>query len=241
MQTIQSTAKPFRYLPKVGPAPTHLSATRVLVGHVDPAPFIPYVEGSPRMVRLDAKVMHESNNCLDLDLDVSMFMEHLLQRSEMWHGLLTELQAVGGPDVLKCADMNYACINTAVPFHVDMPLHNHIFGAFFIEGVTRNLRFSEMDINIEAKPGTLVLFDPAQPHGLVTLGDNEFIEENYGKRERIRMFSLCLPKSTELCAALGIEEYSPFTHAGLPHTMPGYAPDRRTGAIPFHAPIDEWA
>lgn len=129
-KAIQSSTKPFRYLTAIGTATTHLAASRVLVGHVDPAPFFSDVERAPSSKRLGYAVM--AKNYSHLDLSNTRFLDALVQHEPLWAGLVAKMAPVAGLDVAKCADVNYACINTAVSS--DMPLQNNVFGALFLDG-----------------------------------------------------------------------------------------------------------
>ncbi|KWT98136.1 MULTISPECIES: hypothetical protein [unclassified Variovorax] len=147
--------------------------------------------------------------------------------------LRSVLQPVLGERSIRYLSTDYgAIVGGGLPYHHDMPYSNGIFGAWCIEGPPeRTVRFGEMDIEVPFKPGTVVVFDPAQPHALLN-GKRQFEETDYAPTDLVGMVGFVALRTPKACAALGIEAYGPKKHKGIRTTPNQFEACPRTGRIP---------
>jgi hypothetical protein len=123
---------------------------------------------------------------------------------------------------------------TQVSFHTDLPFAG-IFGAWSIAGPARDLVFPRLGIRVRFEPGTLVLFDAAQPHGLLDSGRSRYHASLDLKRQDLTSFaSLLLPEhDAALNERLGREIYCKARHGVLPVFTNAGEVSRVDGSIVF--------
>jgi hypothetical protein len=117
-----------------------------------------------------------------------------------------------------------------VPFHHDMPLWMSAFGAWCLDGPARELHFPMMGLVVPFKPGTLVVFDPAQPHGLLRPGQTQFDESQCDDPQNISFLNVTMPKEGVFADLLGCAP-APEDETGLLSTKLQYTPCPKTGHV----------
>jgi hypothetical protein len=216
MNILQSTQPPFRYHWQWGPSlPKYLTATRVAVFDLQNPAFFERCEASLVNLKAPAKAGGIS----------------LREQSSNWTRDANQLigaELAGAGIVLdaKHSDLDPALALAVghVNYHHDMPLWASVLGAWCVSGPARLLHFPLMGLEVLFRPGTLVLFDAAQPHGLVAEASTE---------DRIGFVSFLSGKDGVLGSLLDAQEYDPQVHAQLRHTVDQYKVCPQTGSIDF--------
>jgi hypothetical protein len=151
--------------------------------------------------------------------------------------VLQELLAQGVPlhDHPKDLEPMRGLIRDCVAFHTDMPLWSDILGAWCLHGPERVLHFPMMGLSVPFRPGTFVLLDPAQPHGLLRRGQAEFKASTCENPQNIAMLSVSFRKRGALAELLGCESV-PTDESDLLITEDQYTADRNTGRVRLLVP-----
>jgi len=230
MQIIQSTKPAFRYLWKFGTMiPAYLAATRVAVFDLAEPEFFERCLGSIAIISNPDKAGGIS----------------LREMNARWMGSVNErlnaaLLAEGLVSADKAVDFDpqLALAADSVSYHHDMPWSSCVFGAWCVDGPERVLHFPLMNIFIPFKPGTMVLFDPAQPHALLRPGQTHYSAADASDpkgAERISFVSFMASKAGPLAELLGAVAYDAAQHAHLPHTAAQYKVCKTHGTIIFES------
>ena len=233
METLNSLEPSFRYLWSMNKeTPTYsdfIAGQRVLVGYVDPtevreraiATRDRIVERTPRLrTQFGALELTELNG---------------RATNEYFEQYKPVLQELLGPRAIRFAQPELGVINHSVQYHVDMPFSGSIFGAWCIDGPERIVRFSQMGLEVPFKPGTLLLFDPAQPHAMLSPGALEFSEEQPTDGSLVTMASFMVTKTPKVCEVMGVERFGVKKHKNLRKTQPQYRACPRTGQLTFQS------
>jgi hypothetical protein len=225
MQVLQSTQPAFRYHWKWGPEPSpYLAAARVVVLELSDHAFVERCRPLVRALSAPAKPggvsMSEPGPRWMADTSA------LLRDAMLGAGIAPF-------EMMDDLDPALALLHDQVRYHHDMPLWASVFGAWMLEGPERVLRFPLMDIEVPFRPGTVVLFDPAQPHGLLRPGATEYETFEDASQHAISMVSFSSIKRGPLAELLGIQSYDVRHHADVRHTVDQYKVCDRTGAIAF--------
>jgi hypothetical protein len=64
-------------------------------------------------------------------------------------------------------------------FHTDAHYSNVLFGVWYIDGPAVDITFARAGIRVGADPGTLVIFDPFEVHGVLLPGATAYRAEDY--------------------------------------------------------------
>jgi hypothetical protein len=122
---------------------------------------------------------------------------------------------------------------TQVSFHHDLPLAG-IFGAWCLTGPARDLIFPHVGLRVPFSPGTFVIFDSVQPHGLLAAGETKF-KANARCDEDLTIFVSVLLNDNDpgTNAQLGRERIDVLEHQHLPRLEQGQAADPVSGALQF--------
>lgn len=227
MRILQSNRPAYRYRWRwtlTGNLPSHLAATRVAIFEMDPTEL--YGKLRPAFERMEGLPGSQGPaghlGLEELRAGASQVGQHiaqeLLKQGVDPSARMTELEP------LRCL------IRDSLAFHTDMPLWMDVFGAWCLHGPERVLHFPMMDLRVPFKPGTFVLFDPAQPHGLLRPGHAEFDPAHCEIPENIAALSVSLPKEGALAALLDCAAV-PEDESDLLQTVDQYVPDPRTGNV----------
>lgn len=142
------------------------------------------------------------------------------------------LRPVFGEPAIRYLSADYSVIaGGALGFHHDLPSSGAIYLAWHQFGPDRVVIFPEMGLEIPFTAGTLIAFDPAQPHGLLRPGTREFQPEDYSKDEFLGMVGCSVSRRPKSRNALGLEKLGPRKHAQVRKTHMPYAVCERTGAV----------
>lgn len=225
MQILESALPTFRYHYKWGPKPSpYLAASRVIVLELDNPAFVdrcnasfakmssPSKPGGVRMAEMAQRWMNDTS---------ALLRDALLAAGVPPFYMMDDLE----PMLVRLEDQ--------VSYHVDMPLWSNVFGAWMLDGPERTLRFPYMGIEVPFKPGTLVLFDPAQPHALLRKGATKYESFDDAKEYAIKMVHFACFKRDVLMDLMGLQEYAPEKHEPLRHTVDQYSACPETGALKF--------
>lgn len=71
----------------------------------------------------------------------------------------------------------YACRGAF--FHTDAHYSNVLLGVWYVEGPRVQIAFARAGLRIDAEPGTLVIFDPFEVHGVLRPGAGSYQAEDY--------------------------------------------------------------
>lgn len=228
MQSIHALTAPFRYLWRFRPdgeAPSDLAATNVLVTTVDPA-------------LLGEKTLAQGRNLVARSELVEAGEISLDDFGERGSGRIRDLlrsviQPVLGERGIRYLAADYGLIcGGATGFHHDMPCTGAVYIAWHLEGPDRVLHFPEMGLKIPFTKGTFVIFDPAQPHGLLKAGTDEFDPADYDSAEFVQMLGAQTYRYPKTRKSLGIEPYGVRKHSKVRTTPEQYTVCPRTGRIP---------
>jgi len=227
MQIIESSLPTFRYHYKWGPKPSpYLAGTRIVVLDLNSSEFVERCDNSFARMSSPSKPggveMREMSERWMRDTS-ALLRDTLLGAGIEPFCMMDDLD----PMLVRMEDQ--------VSYHVDMPLWSSVFGAWMLEGPERVLRFPYMGIEIPFKPGTLVLFDPAQPHAMLRPGPIRYETFDDAKEHPIKMVHFSCVKRDVMLKLMGVEEYDPAKHEPLRHTVDQYGACPETGAIQFRA------
>jgi hypothetical protein len=64
-------------------------------------------------------------------------------------------------------------------FHTDAHYAELLFGAWYIDGPPCDIVFARLDVRIASEPGTLIVFDPFEPHAVLAPGARRFEADRY--------------------------------------------------------------
>ena len=64
-------------------------------------------------------------------------------------------------------------------FHTDAHYSNVLFGVWYIDGPAMDIAFARAGVRVSAHPGTLVIFDPFEVHGVLRHGAASYRAEDY--------------------------------------------------------------
>jgi len=73
-------------------------------------------------------------------------------------------------------------------FHTDAHYANVLFGIWYIDGPPVDIAFARARVRVGAEPGTLVLFDPFEVHGVLQPGALAYQAEDY-RDDKISVFA----------------------------------------------------
>ena len=230
MKIIESSREAYRYL--WSPVRNEdrfsrfLAGRNIAVGHLEPG------EMGQRLLDLKAVASAQSQlagkpGSLEL-VELSERADYLLNAH-----LASTLAPVTGRRRAKYINPGVGLVCGATQYHVDMPWSGCIFGAWCLQGPERIVRFSEMDIEVPFMPGTVVLFDPAQPHALLRPGATAYAVEEYQEGQICAFLSFSVKKEPRICEAMDVQVYGPRKHAGIRTTVRQYRPCPLTGQLQY--------
>jgi hypothetical protein len=232
MEIIESAEPTFRYRWRWGPnEPTYLAGTRVAVVHLPPEDFAgrcttfvqDFLQDSPRLQGraggMEARGMGRR------------WTEYVNTK------LGAALRAEGVPDFPFADDLDpmLVAVRDATAFHHAMPMWTSVLGAWCIAGPERVMRFPLMGLEVPFRPGTVVLFDTAQPQALLRPGQTRFDAQDCPDPENVVFVSFSAAKEGALGEMLNAQAYDPAVHAGVRTTVEHYQPCRTTGTVAFQS------
>lgn len=71
----------------------------------------------------------------------------------------------------------YQCLGAF--FHTDAHYADVLFGVWYIEGPPVDIVFARTSLRVAARPGTIVVFDPFEVHGVLLPGATEYRADDY--------------------------------------------------------------
>lgn len=229
MQVLNATRDAgFRYLWRWGSQgclPKYLAATRVLVFELDPEPTHRALKAPFERLATREAVKGPAGR-IELEVPGTRTERHL-------SNLVSSHMRDQGVPAFKFMDEmepQLAIARDSVPFHHDMPLWMSAFGAWCLDGPARELHFPMMGLVVPFKPGTLVVFDPAQPHGLLRPGHTQFDESQCDDPQNISFLNVTMPKEGVFADLLGCAP-APEDETGLLSTKLQYMPCPKTGHV----------
>jgi hypothetical protein len=182
-------------------------------------------------------------------LDYALFVQRAIDNAALGEGYLDltkdalarkereavsrELQRAGlGHQAFERDDCLFAAC-TEVSFHHDLPLAG-VFGAWCLTGPARDLVFPRLELRVPFVPGTLVIFDAVQPHGLLAPGDAVF-KANASKTPALTVFVSLLLRDNDPVTntLLRREVFEETHHRHLPRLAQGEAADPFDGMLKF--------
>lgn len=225
MNILHSKQPTFRYHWKWGPNPSpYLAASRVIVLDLFNSEFVERCNAS--FVKLSAPAKSGGLTMQEMGSSWTREANTLLREALLGNGVKPfEMMNDLEPALVRLHDQ--------VRYHHDMPLWSSILGAWMLDGPERVLRFPLMDLEVPFRPGTVVLFDTAQPHGLLRPGSSEYETCADADDHPISMVSFSCFKKETMKELLGVQTYDIDAHAHIRHTEDQYKVCDRTGAIAF--------
>lgn len=231
MDILQSTLPTFRYRWRWTPTanlPSHLAATRVVVLYMDPSAVYQSQQANfERLARRD-KAQGPAG---PIELEEVRAGATALSRRIAQELLL---QGIGPVPYAEDLEPMRGLIRDSVAFHTDMPMWTNVFAAWCLHGPERVLHFPMMGLSLPFRPGTFVLFDPAQPHGLLRPGQEVFDPESCEQPENIAMLNFTFVKKGVMAELLDCG-LVPGDASAVLHTEDQYRPDSRMGQVRLSA------
>lgn len=118
-------------------------------------------------------------------------------------------------------------------YHVDGAYSNVLFCVAWLENTDAwDLVFPQSDVRVELEPGTIVLFDPCNVHGVVGRGKTGFKAEELGDHGVQAFASLCIKTTPQLMRTFD-SKWMPLSQANF-HTGWDNQLCQRTGKLPEH-------
>ena len=69
-------------------------------------------------------------------------------------------------------------------FHTDAHYTGVMFGIWYLDGPAVDIVFPRADVRVPAAPGSIVIFDPFEVHGVLRSGASEYAAGDYAERAR---------------------------------------------------------
>ena len=89
-------------------------------------------------------------------------------------------------------------------FHNDAHYDGVLFGVWTLCGPDRDLVFPRIDCRISATVGTIVVFDPFEPHGVLAVGESRYCARDYQDSEPNLFLGFEIALTPEVRAMFGI-------------------------------------
>jgi len=225
MNILNSNQPTFRYHWKWGPNPSpYLAASRVIVLDLLDPEFVERCAVS--FAKMSAPAKPGALTAQEMGWRWQNDANELLRNAIVNAG-------VGPFEMMSDLEPLLVRLHDQVRYHHDMPVWSTVLGAWMLSGPERILRFPQMGLEVPFKPGTLVLFDSAQPHGLLRPGETEYVTQADMDEHPISMVSFSCFKKDVINKLLDVQTYDSAVHADVRHTVDQYKVCDRTGSIEF--------
>jgi len=112
-------------------------------------------------------------------------------------------------------------------FHNDAHYDGVLFGVWSIAGPPRDLVFPRLDCRLPARIGSIVVFDPFEPHAVLDAGAERYCRGDYEGAQANLFLGFEIALTPEVRNAFGIEP----AHAHVPTLSSRIAINPETGAL----------